>query len=311
MYKSVNRNDGHLQQEWMMVPVLIDGLPDRNSVHGYVPEHNIWQCPGKQQMHYTSIWRIWYLAAKHPFVDEAEQVKKPPATHNVDRETGRATKGHQSEFNISITLAASGAKMLVGLTANATNKSLLALWWSPGKGCFTDHNQLAIAESIFYDIAEAEHKVPQMFQAMMQPLAQTPQPQQQQMNEVERQGQEKEKQMEESWEVLDDKRAAIEEEKEKHIEDEKEQEKMKQEEKKKRQEQEKESCSWQLLKDKRAEMEEKEKQIESEKEQEKREQDEETQRQGQEKKQRHEEEEQDKRKQEEEKQRQEQEKLST
>ena len=235
-----------------MVPILIDGVPDRNSVPGYVPNHNIWQCPGKKQMHYTSIWRILYLAANHPFVDEAQPVNKVPAPHNVDRETGRATKGHQSEFNISITLAASGAKMTVGLTANATNKSLLALWWSPGRGCFTDHNQLAIAESIFYDIAEAQHKVPRIFEAMMQPLAQTPQPQQQQMKEVERQGPEKEKQMEESWEVLE--RAAIEEEKEKHIEDEKEQEKMKQEEKKKRQEQEKESWPWQLLESKRAEM---------------------------------------------------------
>ena len=156
-----------------------------------------------------------------------------------DRENGRVTKGHQSDFNISITLAASGAKMTVGLTAHNTNKELLCLWWRPEKGCVTDHNQFAIAESIFYDIAEAQHKVPPMFQAMMQPLAQTPQPQQQQMKEVERQGQEKENQIEEeTWVMVENmpilpRQVQEQEEKEKREQDE-EKQKQEQEEKEQR-----------------------------------------------------------------------------
>ena len=126
----------------------------------YVPDQNIWQCSRKKQMHCTSIVRLLSIAAGHPLVSEAEDVDKARASLQQDKENGRATQGHQSGFNIRIILKASGAIMMVGLTAHMTDKSLLAPWWKPGKGCCTGRMQFAIAESIFYDIAETEHKIP-------------------------------------------------------------------------------------------------------------------------------------------------------
>ena len=117
-----------------------------------------------------------------------------------DSKTGRVLKGHQSDFDLELILAASGATMHVGLTARNVDKSLLALWWKPGKRM--DRVQLELAECIFYDIVEADHIIPKRFKARLQPLAQTPQQQYQQQpmkesSEVEGQRQEGDKQLEE------------------------------------------------------------------------------------------------------------------
>ena len=118
-----------------MVPTLVPGMPD--SLHAYVPCHNMFQCCSgpQRQMHYTSIERCMYNALKHPLVEHTEDHKSRKANDKsqFDRKTDRVLKGHQSEFDLELILAASGATMYVGLTAYNVDKSLLARWWKPGK----------------------------------------------------------------------------------------------------------------------------------------------------------------------------------
>ena len=77
-----------MQQEWMLVPILIDGVPARDSVPEYVPAQNIWQCNRKKQMQYTNIERLLSIAAGHPLVSEVEGVDKSGAVSQQDKEMG-------------------------------------------------------------------------------------------------------------------------------------------------------------------------------------------------------------------------------
>ena len=62
--------------------------------------------------------------------EAAERVEKGPAPFNVDSQNGRANQSHQSEFDIKINLAASGATMVsrdehINLAASGAENSKL------------------------------------------------------------------------------------------------------------------------------------------------------------------------------------------
>ena len=143
-----------------MVPTLVPGIQD--SLHA------LFQCCSgpQRQMHYTCIERCMYNAMMHPLVYHARIHPKANDKSKFDWNTGRVLKGHQSDFDLELILAASGATMYVGLTAHNVDKSLLALWWKPGKRM--DRVQLELAECIFYDIVEADHIIPKRFKAQLE-----------------------------------------------------------------------------------------------------------------------------------------------
>ena len=66
---------------------------------------------------------------------------------------GRSQKGHQSPFDLKITLASSGAQMRVGWTVNDMHPELAAVWYA-AKGKH-DMTKGGIMEAIFCDLAEA------------------------------------------------------------------------------------------------------------------------------------------------------------
>ncbi|CAK0796164.1 unnamed protein product, partial [Prorocentrum cordatum] len=110
--------------------------------------------------HYTNIHRLRALLLSHPLVSTA-------TPHKVDKaldpkcfdEDGWAYKYHQSPWDLSVTLAASGAKFTLGWTTNHIKKPLAAMWWlMQGKAATADN--LAHAEAIFLDVAEAARSWP-------------------------------------------------------------------------------------------------------------------------------------------------------
>ena len=110
------------------------------------------------RQHYTNIERMERLASTHPLVSSVTPWKPMKALDpSTFDEIGRCTAFHQSKYDLSLILAASGAEMRCGCTVNGTAKSLVNLWWMPvGKRHTT--TSLQHCEAIFYDIVEAEHR---------------------------------------------------------------------------------------------------------------------------------------------------------
>ena len=79
--------------------------------------------------HYTNIHRLEVLASKHPLVESVQQ-------HKIDKSleesrfnaVGRCTHGHQSPWDLKLTLEASGAAMLVGVSVNDTAAGFLVVY---------------------------------------------------------------------------------------------------------------------------------------------------------------------------------------
>ena len=126
-----------VSQQWLLVPTL---LPIQE---GSSPTPSLTDDPaeglfrvrkeGRGEMeHYTNIRRVAQLAKNHPLVQnvrEHKQDKQPdPSQFDID---GRAVKYHQSPWDLKLTLAASGAQMIVGVSAEKTAIPLLSLWWHP------------------------------------------------------------------------------------------------------------------------------------------------------------------------------------
>ena len=73
-------------------------------------------------------------------------------------EKGRSQKGHQSPFDLKITLASSGAQFIMGWTVNDMHPELASVWYAAkGKG---DIRKGGITEAIFCDRADAVHWEP-------------------------------------------------------------------------------------------------------------------------------------------------------
>ena len=70
-------------------------------------------------MHYTNIHRVRLLAMRHPLVDEVEE-HRPDKAHDktIRNSIQRALNGHQSTHDLKFTLAASGAKMILGVSVH-------------------------------------------------------------------------------------------------------------------------------------------------------------------------------------------------
>ena len=78
--------------------------------------------------HVTNIYRMEASLKEHPEVDCVNRWKehKGEDDSRFDKD-GRCVHGHQSPFDIRVNLAATGAKMELGCTANKINKESLAL----------------------------------------------------------------------------------------------------------------------------------------------------------------------------------------
>ena len=155
---------GTLHQEWLLAPFLVPAtshpLKDSKSVKSEdTVLFKVLDARGRMQEHYSSIRRIRSLAEKHPMVLSVEphniQKAADPSTFDVN---GRATKYHQSPYNLQIVLkggpsAPSGMTFHMGLTVNDTNRNLMSLWWTPGK----EATQAWIddARQVFHDITES------------------------------------------------------------------------------------------------------------------------------------------------------------
>ena len=91
---------------------------------------------GRLMEHFHNIDRIAELAMSHPEVAEVQK-------HNLHNqqyvlswfdETGRATRYHQSPWDLKLRLAATGATMYVGYTVNGAGAGMANIWMCPGSG---------------------------------------------------------------------------------------------------------------------------------------------------------------------------------
>ena len=90
-------------------------------------------------MHYTNIRRSACLARSHPMVDGVTGLKLHKQNDaRVEGDYGRVRKGHQSPWDLHLTLA-SRAEIYVGVSVNdasshitpALHAGLLSMWWKP------------------------------------------------------------------------------------------------------------------------------------------------------------------------------------
>ena len=150
-----------LCQQWLFTPFLVPiGLMPTEPLAGGGPDTGLFQCEhnGRQMEHYTNIHRIQYLATVHPAVRAVtlHKIEKAngPSTFNQHM---RATKFHQHPYDLKLTLAASGAEIIVGCSVNGAKHDLLSLWWTPSIAMRNKPDLVKLGEAIFFDIIESEH----------------------------------------------------------------------------------------------------------------------------------------------------------
>ena len=124
-------------QQWFLVPTLLPIQEGSSPTPSFTddPAMGLFRVrkEGRGEMeHYTNIRRVAHLAEAHPLVQNVRQHKPDkqldPSQFDID---GRAVKYHQSPWDLRVTLAASGAQMIVGVSAEKTAIPLLSLWWHP------------------------------------------------------------------------------------------------------------------------------------------------------------------------------------
>jgi hypothetical protein len=113
---------------------------------------------GRRMVHFHNIERMARLADSHPWITKVEKHNsyKQYDPSEFD-ETGRATKFHQSPWDLKFRLEFTGASMYVGYTVNGARAGMANIWWHCGSG-LQNHVDREMARIVFYDIAEAEHK---------------------------------------------------------------------------------------------------------------------------------------------------------
>ena len=89
---------------------------------------------GRRMEHFHSIDRIAELAMSHPEVAEVQKHNLHNQQYERFDETGRATRYHQSPWDLKLRLAATGATMYVGYTVNGAGAGMANIWMCPGSG---------------------------------------------------------------------------------------------------------------------------------------------------------------------------------
>ena len=153
VYVQKDENEGVVQQ-WVLVPTLVPVVERTQPLagaSGASPETRVFHCENNRCLHehWTNIQRVEFIARRHPLISSVEKHKADKALHPTDfNKRGRTCSGHQSPYDLQIVLAASGARMGVGITGNGVAKihtpeqpgGLLALWWRPfGVASFQRH----------------------------------------------------------------------------------------------------------------------------------------------------------------------------
>ena len=82
---------------------------------------------GEAWQHTTSIERLRELALTHPLVSTTDRLVRTHPQRVLDKK-GRATKGPQSPYELSLSLAETGKVIRVGLSTRGVEASLFALW---------------------------------------------------------------------------------------------------------------------------------------------------------------------------------------
>ena len=138
----------------MLVPTLVrvvERTKPLAGAWGASPETRLFNCEYKNCLHehWTNIQRVEFIARRHPLISCVEKHKADKSLHPSNFNVwGRTNTGHQSPYDLQIVLAASGARMGVGITGNGVAKihtpeqpgGLLALWWRPfGVASFQRH----------------------------------------------------------------------------------------------------------------------------------------------------------------------------
>ena len=144
-------------QEWFYTPFLLDSDPVAQPLAG------VTRLTSQNKCHYTSVGRVEGLARLHPQVSAVEH-------HNCEKSvlsslfdaSGRCTYGHQSPYDLRVSLAASGAEFLCGVTVNQTASKLLSLWWIPLETALVREGDYEICKAVFFDIIEADHLEPNL-----------------------------------------------------------------------------------------------------------------------------------------------------
>ena len=134
---------GSIRRECLVVPYanLVDckGCPgaaeplagEKRQLHSYPPNNG---GPGMMQ-EYTNVLRINQLALDHPLVGEVDpyRICKAAKRRKLDPVTLRAKWGHQSEFDLKMTLAATGAIFYMGVSVQGVKDDQVKLWYVTGK----------------------------------------------------------------------------------------------------------------------------------------------------------------------------------
>ena len=110
---------------------------------------------GEMFRHATSMERVSALATTHPLVSTLN-----PAPENVHEDRvldvrGLAISGEQSNFYLSLSLAACGKVIIVGISTYDVDSSVLALWWAP-TGRDWIEAELEFARQVFFDLMELD-----------------------------------------------------------------------------------------------------------------------------------------------------------
>ncbi|CAK0838141.1 unnamed protein product, partial [Prorocentrum cordatum] len=120
-------------------------------------------------MRCANVHGIWASAPARPMVIASQKYKadkeRDPAEFD---QFGRAVKYHQSIFDLILS-ASARVEMLIGCSVNDAAKrvsgrtsGLLGLWWRPAPRKKLSRGQGDVARSVFFDLVEAAHRVPDM-----------------------------------------------------------------------------------------------------------------------------------------------------
>ncbi len=170
-YVRRHRGNRKLAFEWWMPPFLVPAERVSDTLEGTGDEvlKRVWDGPASGRpthQHYTNVRRIMGLAREHPmvsFVEPHRLEKSKDAKVTEWNAAGRATKYHQSSYDLYLHLG-SDAGMFVGCSVHGANEKLLSLWWRPagGLGDLFTAEQESLRRAVFFDVVEAAHDVPSL-----------------------------------------------------------------------------------------------------------------------------------------------------
>ena len=157
------------RQSWFVTPFALNmpkdfshslnSTPDKYKLYRYTHQPDGKGTEEKYYEHYTNIHRMRNLATRHPLVSNVDLHKVSKAKDRTDfNARGRATKYHQSPWDLLLTLAASGAQMYVGVTVNKIAENLITMWYQLASGSGREATEYM--EAIFLDLCEAQHIEP-------------------------------------------------------------------------------------------------------------------------------------------------------